>query len=217
MKFSSPVTIYLSVCLGVSVCVCAQPFSMYRPRFPLPPPPADFWHLKQTKLVRALRCWLLWHLFIIQFKARLFAASKGLALLLRIAGWQLWPLSERDFQKTLAFFTTRARFLTPTRLTGSGETWQTKAVKLYSLRNTPGQVPHGAPKLSRVVARNIWGFFFLESVLELLISETNKKMREEKKKITEKENAWEAYRNSRLNDALCIRLYTYVIQYKALY
>lgn len=112
MKFSSPVTIYLSVSVRVRVlvCVCAQPFSMDTQI-------STEW--TQTPRESALRCWLLWHLFIIQFKTRLFAASKGLVLmrllllLLRLAGWQLW-LTTR-FWKTLAFFTTRARFLTPTR------------------------------------------------------------------------------------------------------
>lgn len=156
MKFSSPVTIHLSL----SVCTTLLNGC------------ADLPRNEPKLLVRALRCWLLWHLFIIQFKTRLFAASKGLVLmrlllllrlLLRLAGWQLWSSraifhNSRFSQLAHDFWRLHAR-LSLEHVPAPPPSGQSCPVQHLT------KIPHGLQGMVRVYEMQMCGLSLLKSIV----------------------------------------------------
>lgn len=204
MKFSSPVTIYLSL----SVCTTLLNGCAELPRN------------EPKLLVRALRCWLLWHLFIIQFKTRLFAASKGLVLmlLLRLAGWQLCSSraifhNSRFSQLAHDFWRLHAR-LSLGHVPAPPPSRQSCPVQHLT------KFPHGLQGMVRVYEMQMCGLSLLKSIVNCLktfnLRRYQKIKRKEKKRKEKKSGKKvEAKRSSRPKIALHL-LQMYLILQKIL-
>lgn len=179
MKFSSPVTIYLSL------SVCTTLLNGY----------AELPRNEPKLLVRALRCWLLWHLFIIQFKTRLFAASKGLVLLrllLRLAGWQLWSSraifhNSRFSQLAHDFWRLHARLSlghVPAPPPG-GQSFPVQHLTKF---------PHGLQGRVRVYEMQMCGLSLLKSIVNCVktfnLRRYQKIKRKEKKRKEKRKESW---------------------------